>query len=1403
MDEQFYLYNEQNRKVEEVLAQEYKQVHDVNFANAETAADRKKANMDYFTGIRTKTNAVLPRYLEMEAEEGQTFRNRLTDAERAKKRKTSGTELKLKQENASRIEKAQQKLKTDMDKRSTAVAKELRVSKEDVSAIASFYGSSKTENLRLARSWMSRGNRPKEMFLNIMNAFLQNSFDGLDLSSDKQLAKNAERMERISAQYDVVLNMLSDYRDLYDKLSEESRKLVDKKIGEANGIINYYRLMRTVITNPYYRDHENRELTMKKNDRDTNQQKQLVRQLWLAKGGLKVLTDYGVRELDDRLDALCSKLSTTVFTEEQLRIQKELSERQDEIEKNGLSGHLNKMSEKGQLDGIRDNGSNKGILFRGRHSVKELNLPERVEDAVGSVSGVLDQLDFLEAFSKEKINSRNSYLMEHNYRDIAVMERVESLSGPLKEMKEAILGVINVSDKGVLSPAKVSGAALKEAQMKYADACEAYREGMRQIELLNTGFLVPPPGQGMTELLASSDKARRTLKSPEKKASEEQKGATREKLREMTLKLAEGKYSDAVIYENAKEIMELMKEKHAVFGNASEYANFNHICFLAQYLYATKRRMDIAEAIKQQGISPELKQALEDEDEKLKVYVQDKDGKPHQALKMVRGVQKNAQIQSEKDSHDLEDLKATAAHYLFQEEWAKNSKREHTPFTKRIGDAIFSGVTRFFGWIFSKPKTTRHGRELYEESKEKLGQMPQGIETFGNAGADHAIQHGDGTYAPPVELNRYFKDPMKLTLATGCNDILQSMEANAVYPQYVKDAVDALSSYCRVRGIVNRDTFEMEQAFLDKFRVCMDEMISGISGNGGFFQEHPVLSQKLLKTYKDLLSLGNGNLRNRMTKEEYEVAKEQKAIYVRDTYAGDMKESNMRDLPLFPHSPNLNDVKQGTVGDCYLAAAVQTVLAENPDAVRDMFCDLGNGEVLVRFYAAFGVVTNSDGSKEYRRIDHPREMDGNALRPVYVKVKKQYTTGEGHSSDCMWMQLLEVAYAAAGFAHGESQVNEDGELIDLNRELTDGDADSALIHLTGQEYEKVKPSRTMIHTVEQSAIDNSPTGKYAQRHIMLAGVPEHLRDMIYRKLVTGKKKALKDGINTDENWEATVVRTAVLEGIRAASTTKWDWKGDLNTLEGQGRLTKIEKSELIKTIEKQYALKNEDQEELAETCTTRILKNMQKPGKAPGRPPKGIRPLAMIASDIHQVAREKDAKESAYGKLVDIVKKKIEMKGGAPTNPLPAEGNEALQLSVKNFMTPNQEDRYTQRELGVLNLVRGQIKKGKAVCFANGSHMLTALDTKLHNGKWFVLVRDPFNVYRNEYTMEGNALKTETYRLGSTFIEHFRVRNLSPDLKKGFLGTCWYELKDIAGEMQELTLRVGDGGKFGNAFDDQ
>lgn len=63
-----------------------------------------------------------------------------------------------------------------------------------------------------------------------------------------------------------------------------------------------------------------------------------------------------------------------------------------------------------------------------------------------------------------------------------------------------------------------------------------------------------------------------------------------------------------------------------------------------------------------------------------------------------------------------------------------------------------------------------------------------------------------------------------------------------------------------------------------------------------------------------------------------------------------------------------------------------------------------------------------------------------------------------------------------------------------------------------------------------------------------------------------------------------------------------------------------------------------------------------------------------------------------------------------------------------------------------------------------------------------------------------DRVETNSYGLGTTLTKHFDIRNLSPDLKEGFLGICWYELKDAAKIMRN-TCAVRDSSSDNNADD--
>lgn len=92
-----------------------------------------------------------------------------------------------------------------------------------------------------------------------------------------------------------------------------------------------------------------------------------------------------------------------------------------------------------------------------------------------------------------------------------------------------------------------------------------------------------------------------------------------------------------------------------------------------------------------------------------------------------------------------------------------------------------------------------------------------------------------------------------------------------------------------------------------------------------------------------------------------------------------------RDTPLFPHEPTIEDVSQGSEGNCWFMAVVSTL---SPKQIKDMMLDNGDGTVTVRFYQ--------------------EDEFTNKIQPVYVTVNK--TVKINGAWDCFWIQILEKAY---------------------------------------------------------------------------------------------------------------------------------------------------------------------------------------------------------------------------------------------------------------------------------------------------------------------------------------------------------------------------------------------------------
>ncbi len=123
----------------------------------------------------------------------------------------------------------------------------------------------------------------------------------------------------------------------------------------------------------------------------------------------------------------------------------------------------------------------------------------------------------------------------------------------------------------------------------------------------------------------------------------------------------------------------------------------------------------------------------------------------------------------------------------------------------------------------------------------------------------------------------------------------------------------------------------------------------------------------------------------------------------------DISRVDRSDEPLFSHEPNLSDIRQGTIGDCFMLSGLAMMIQSDPSSIKRNMRDLGD-RVAVRF-ENFG-------------------------RPVIIEVKKTTFRVDGGrkalgvKNECLWVQMYEKAYATllAGYVPG-ADGNQDREFF--------------------------------------------------------------------------------------------------------------------------------------------------------------------------------------------------------------------------------------------------------------------------------------------------------------------------------------------------------------------------------------
>ncbi len=194
---------------------------------------------------------------------------------------------------------------------------------------------------------------------------------------------------------------------------------------------------------------------------------------------------------------------------------------------------------------------------------------------------------------------------------------------------------------------------------------------------------------------------------------------------------------------------------------------------------------------------------------------------------------------------------------------------------------------------------------------------------------------------------------------------------------------------------------------------------------------------EMIRKYFDILSRGGlRNIHMQMNDQHYRV-KDAEFADAGKKQANKLKYEfkSVKDMPLFEHEPMLKDISQGELGDCYLLAALASLVAGNPKYIYNMMRDNGNGTVTVRFYATDKITGTTRVRNECRYVTVEKSV------PKY-KSKSPYAKG------ALWVKMIEKAYAVV--RNRDAQVDEKNKVIVYDN-IDGGTFATAYRHLTGNE----------------------------------------------------------------------------------------------------------------------------------------------------------------------------------------------------------------------------------------------------------------------------------------------------------------------------------------------------------------
>ena len=717
------------------------------------------------------------------------------------------------------------------------------------------------------------------------------------------------------------------------------------------------------------------------------------------------------------------------------------------------------------------------------------------------------------------------------------------------------------------------------------------------------------------------------------------------------------------------------------------------------------------------------------------------------------------------------------------------------------GGTYFGWTLQFFNWLIGDKRRTDFGEAMYDESVKKLDLLPQNIKDLD--GTNPLIkEHGA---APALNLEGYIFDPVKAAMS---DELKNAPEPGSTDPDYML-AYKAVKNWTMVKGIVNQDTTRMEMAFSDRFLKASKRWLDANPGADQSGDPYHAAKYQFLQNINAIVS-GNlyGGLGTEIGEETVEKLKKNLPVLKEDnTYLENVKESNVKDIPLFLHTPTINDVKQAAVGDCWLQSGIQALVASSPIDVKSMFLDLGDGSVLVRLYQLRDKNTGESFS-DYKFASE--NMDRFQYSPLFIRLSKDYEESDGYANDCLWVQLLERAVAASGM-NGQRLVKINGNKVtNTTSEITCGSPEAAMAMLTGRFWRM----RDKEKKYELPKLDTEKEFAF-----MLVGLPAKMKDEIIEKIEDERKKnpnvlidqekllgyvkeaedkyvAECDDVLKEYGEACALYKTFVDEkqlkdmpdiGASEENLKEVMWYSFVKG--GVTEYVKYSLTEMERGTPRRFTIRDnfdyvEAIGQLKELCMK--IKNEISAGDA-AKVGSAVTNLTMLVSNTIPAL---NATGANLEKALKPTKKQLF--GNVDMETLTAVNRHAVMRTRYNVKG------YKPAKLEALICLRDTLREsGGAIPVTFGNHCMTVLDTKYENGRWFVLIRDPFNIYNRKYTEKRGKLSCNSTGFFSVFRKEYydKKRHLTEagdgsNFRSGFRGLSWWTFDDYYKEYTDYTERM-------------